>query len=187
MKITHVIRGDDHLSNTPRQVLIYEALGWDVPAFAHVPMIHGPDGSKLSKRHGAASVEELEAAGYIPSAVRNAVALLGWNRDEDSTIHDHRRDDRGLRYCSRSQVACEDRLSQACPHQWAASANADADEFAQAYDRWRTRWVGDGHELYDAAWGLPLDVAPLLVQEKVAMLSEIPPLVRFLACGRIPC
>src|SRR3954453_4696197 len=77
-EITHVIRGEDHLSNTPKQLLVYEALGADAPLFAHVPLLHGPDGKKLSKRHGAASVQDLRAAGYLPEAVRNYLALLGW-------------------------------------------------------------------------------------------------------------
>ena len=77
MGVTHVIRGDDHLSNTPRQILIYEALGFDVPTFAHLSMILGPDGKKLSKRHGAASVEEFCERGYLPDAMVNFLALLG--------------------------------------------------------------------------------------------------------------
>ncbi|HEU0025066.1 MAG TPA: glutamate--tRNA ligase, partial [Thermoleophilaceae bacterium] len=84
MGITHVIRGDDHLSNTPRQALLLEALGAPRPVYAHLPLLHGPDGKKLSKRHGAASVQELRDQGYLPEAVRNYVALLGWG-DEDST------------------------------------------------------------------------------------------------------
>ena len=78
MKITHVIRGDDHLSNTPRQVMAYEALGAPVPTFAHISMILGADGKKLSKRHGATSFEDLMADGYLPEAVTNYIALLGW-------------------------------------------------------------------------------------------------------------
>ena len=78
MGITHVIRGDDHLSNTPRQVLIYEALGAEVPLFAHLSMILGPDGKKLSKRHGTVSVLEYERQGYLPEAVFNYLARLGW-------------------------------------------------------------------------------------------------------------
>jgi glutamyl-tRNA synthetase len=84
MGITHVIRGADHISNTPRQLMILEALGSSPPIFAHLPLLHGPDGKKLSKRHGAASVQELRAQGYLPSAVRNYIALLGWGFD-DST------------------------------------------------------------------------------------------------------
>lgn len=86
MEITDVIRGDDHLSNTPKQILVLEALGFPVPRYAHVPLLHGPDGKKLSKRHGAASVQELRAAGYLPEAVRNYVALLGWGPGDDETL-----------------------------------------------------------------------------------------------------
>jgi glutamyl-tRNA synthetase len=75
--ITHVVRGEDHLSNTPKQLLVFEALGVLPPAYAHLPLLHGPDGRKLSKRHGAASVQELRAAGYLPEAVDNYIALLG--------------------------------------------------------------------------------------------------------------
>lgn len=88
MGITHVIRGDDHLSNTPRQILIYEALGFEVPTFAHLSMILGPDGKKLSKRHGAASVEEFYTRGYLADAMVNFLALLGWSLDGETTIID---------------------------------------------------------------------------------------------------
>ena len=86
MGITHVIRGDDHLSNTPRQILIYEALGAPIPVFAHLSMILGPDGKKLSKRHGATSVEEYRDRGYVPDAMVNFLALLGWSLDGETTI-----------------------------------------------------------------------------------------------------
>jgi glutamyl-tRNA synthetase len=86
MGITHVVRGADHLSNTPRQLLVLEALGGAPPLYAHLPLLHGPDGKKLSKRHGAASVQELRAAGYLPEAVRNYIALLGWGLDETTTF-----------------------------------------------------------------------------------------------------
>ncbi|MFL5845051.1 MAG: glutamate--tRNA ligase [Solirubrobacteraceae bacterium] len=85
-KITHVVRGEDHLSNTPKQLLVLQALGAQSPVYAHLPMIHGPDGKKLSKRHGAASVQELRDAGYLPEAVRNYLALLGWGSSDDETI-----------------------------------------------------------------------------------------------------
>jgi glutamyl-tRNA synthetase len=75
--ITHVVRGEDHLSNTPKQLLVIEALGAQPPKYAHLPLLHGPDGRKLSKRHGAASVQELRDAGYLPEAVDNYIALLG--------------------------------------------------------------------------------------------------------------
>ncbi len=85
-RITHVVRGEDHLSNTPKQLLVYGALGAEPPAFAHLPLLHGPDGKKLSKRHGAASVQDLRDAGYLPAAVRNYLALLGWGDADDETI-----------------------------------------------------------------------------------------------------
>ncbi len=78
MGVTHIIRGDDHLTNGARQKQIYEALGWDVPAMAHIPLIHGPDGAKLSKRHGALGVEAYRALGYLPVAMRNYLVRLGW-------------------------------------------------------------------------------------------------------------
>jgi glutamyl-tRNA synthetase len=84
--ITHVIRGNDHLTNTAKQLLVIEALGAEPPRYGHLPLLHGPDGRKLSKRHGAASVQELRDAGYLPAAVRNYVALLGWGTGDDETI-----------------------------------------------------------------------------------------------------
>ncbi len=82
-RITHVVRGEDHLSNTPKQLLVFEALGVAPPRYAHLPLLHGPDGKKLSKRHGAASVQELREAGYLPEAVRNYIALLGAGFDPE--------------------------------------------------------------------------------------------------------
>ena len=86
MGITEVVRGDDHLSNTPKQLLVLAALGHEPPRYAHLPLLHGPDGKKLSKRHGAASAQELRTAGYLPAAVRNYLALLGWGTDDDTTL-----------------------------------------------------------------------------------------------------
>ncbi len=83
MGVTHVIRGDDHLTNAARQTLIYKALGWETPVFAHIPLIHGPDGAKLSKRHGALGVEAYRDMGYLPEAMRNYLARLGWSHGDD--------------------------------------------------------------------------------------------------------
>ncbi|HHN73291.1 MAG TPA: glutamate--tRNA ligase [Thermopetrobacter sp.] len=83
MGITHVIRGVDHLTNAARQKMIYDALGWEMPRMAHIPLIHGPDGAKLSKRHGALGVEAYRAMGYLPEAVRNYLARLGWSHGDD--------------------------------------------------------------------------------------------------------
>jgi glutamyl-tRNA synthetase len=86
MGITEVVRGDDHLSNTPKQLLVLAALGHQPPRYAHLPLLHGPDGKKLSKRHGAASVQELRDSGYLPAAVRNYLALLGWGTTDNATL-----------------------------------------------------------------------------------------------------
>jgi glutamyl-tRNA synthetase len=84
MGITHVVRGQDHVSNTPRQVMLLRGLGEEPPVYAHIPLLHGTDGKKLSKRHGAASVQEVRDGGYLPEAIRNYIALLGWGYDEST-------------------------------------------------------------------------------------------------------
>jgi len=86
MGVTHVVRGDDHLTNTFRQIQIYNAMGWDLPEFAHIPLIHGPDGAKLSKRHGALGVDAYRDMGYLPEAVRNYLLRLGWAHGDDEII-----------------------------------------------------------------------------------------------------
>src|SRR5258705_827542 len=82
MGVTHIIRGDDHLTNAGRQTQIYNALGWAVPVMAHIPLIHGPDGSKLSKRHGALGVDAYRSMGYLPAALRNYLVRLGWSHGD---------------------------------------------------------------------------------------------------------
>ena len=101
-EITHVIRGEDHISNTPKQLLVLEAIGAPKPVFAHLPLLHGTDGKKLSKRHGAASVQDLRDAGYLPEAVRNYLALLGWGDADDETLISHR----GARAAASTCGAC---------------------------------------------------------------------------------
>jgi glutamyl-tRNA synthetase len=86
MGITHVIRGDDHLTNAARQSQIYKAMGWSTPIFSHVPLIHGPDGAKLSKRHGALGVDAYRAMGYLPEALRNYLVRLGWSHGDDEIM-----------------------------------------------------------------------------------------------------
>ncbi len=88
MGITHIIRGDDHLTNAFRQRQLYQASGWDVPAFAHIPLIHGPDGAKLSKRHGALGIEAYRDMGYLPAALRNYLLRLGWGHGDAEIISD---------------------------------------------------------------------------------------------------
>jgi glutamyl-tRNA synthetase len=86
MGITHIIRGDDHLTNAFRQYHIYEAMGWSVPAFAHIPLIHGSDGAKLSKRHGALGVDAYRSMGYLPQSLNNHLLRLGWGRGDEEII-----------------------------------------------------------------------------------------------------
>jgi len=86
MGITHVVRGSDHLNNTPRQIQLYQALGLDVPQFAHIPLIHGADGSKMSKRHGSVAITEYREKGYLPHAVNNYLARLGWSHGDDEVF-----------------------------------------------------------------------------------------------------
>ncbi len=86
MAVTHIIRGDDHLTNAARQTVIYRAMGWDVPKMAHIPLIHGADGAKLSKRHGALGVEAYRAMGYLPEALLNYLARLGWSHGDDEVM-----------------------------------------------------------------------------------------------------
>ena len=86
MGVTHIIRGDDHLTNAARQTQIYQACGWPVPNMAHIPLIHGPDGAKLSKRHGALGVEAYRALGYLPAALRNYLVRLGWSHGDQEVF-----------------------------------------------------------------------------------------------------
>ena len=87
MGVTDVIRGDDHLNNAFRQQVIFEAMGWDVPKFAHIPLIHGPDGAKMSKRHGAIGVDAYRDQGYLPDAIFNYLLRLGWSHGDDEVIN----------------------------------------------------------------------------------------------------
>jgi glutamyl-tRNA synthetase len=169
MGITDVVRGDDHLSNTPKQLLVLAALGFAPPRYAHLPLLHGPDGRKLSKRHGAASVQELRDAGYLPAAVRNYLALLGWGADDDATLISTK----GL--VERFRVA-------------------DVGRAAAIFDEKKLRWINGRYmremspDDYLAAvaahLGRPADeqlrAACGIVQEKAQTLEEVWPLIRFL-------
>jgi glutamyl-tRNA synthetase len=86
MGVTHVIRGDDHFTNAARQKIIFDAMGWDFPVMSHIPLIHGPDGAKLSKRHGALGVDAYRAMGYLPEAMRNYLVRLGWSHGDDEIM-----------------------------------------------------------------------------------------------------
>ncbi|HEX5527476.1 MAG TPA: glutamate--tRNA ligase [Solirubrobacterales bacterium] len=169
MGITEVVRGDDHLSNTPKQLLVLEALGFEAPPYAHLPLLHGPDGKKLSKRHGAASVQELREGGYLPAAVRNYLALLGWGADDDTTI------------MPTEELVRRFRVE-------------DVGKSAAIFDEKKLRWLNGRfmRELpldeYTAAVARHLGREPdeqlraacAIAQEKAQTLEEVWPLIRFL-------
>jgi glutamyl-tRNA synthetase len=169
MGVSEVVRGDDHLSNTPKQLLVLAALGHEAPRYAHLPLLHGPDGKKLSKRHGAASVQELREAGYLPAAVRNYLALLGWGTDDDTTVMST------AELVSRFQVE-------------------DVGRSAAIFDEKKLRWLNGRfmRELpldeYTAAVARHLDrasdqrlrAACAIAQEKAQTLAEVWGLIRFL-------
>ncbi len=169
MGITEVVRGDDHLSNTPKQLLVLTALGHEAPRYAHLPLLHGPDGKKLSKRHGAASVQELRAAGYLPAAVRNYMALLGWGTDDDTTL------------MSTEELVRRFRV-------------ADVGKAAAIFDERKLRWLNGRFmremplDDYTAAVARHLGreadellrAACEISQEKAQTLEEVWPLIRFL-------
>jgi glutamyl-tRNA synthetase len=169
MEIGEVVRGDDHLSNTPKQLLVLAALGHEPPRYAHLPLLHGPDGKKLSKRHGAASVQELREAGYLPAAVRNYLALLGWGTDDDTTL------------MSTEELVRRFRI-------------ADVGRSAAIFDERKLRWLNGRfmRELplgeYTAAVARHLGREPderlraacAIAQEKAQTLEEVWPLIRFL-------
>jgi glutamyl-tRNA synthetase len=173
MQITHVVRGDDHLSNTPRQLLVLEALGADPPLYAHLPLLHGTDGKPLSKRHGAASVQELRDAGYLAEAVRNYLALLGWGYDATTTFFTTEEliERFSLERVSRSPaVFDEQKLSWMNGHYIRGLEPAELARRSADYMR---------------RLGIPgaddpqLERAVAAVQEKVSTLAEIPRLIGF--------
>jgi glutamyl-tRNA synthetase len=165
--ITHVIRGDDHISNTPKQITIIRAVGAEVPIYAHVPNIFGEDGKKLSKRHGATGVDEFRAAGYVPEALLNFIALLGWAPDGETTL------------MSREELVERFALERVSPSpaqfdyqklDWMNGVYMralSAEEFAHRL----VIWLGDQGYEWDSE--LVARTAPL-VQEKIAKLSDYP-------------
>lgn len=175
MGVTEVIRGDDHLSNTPKQLLVFKGLGIEPPRYAHVPLLHGPDGKKLSKRHGAASVQELRDAGYLPEAIRNYIALLGWGPGDDETL-----------------LSTEELVKRFRPE--------DVGTSSAVFDEKKLRWMNGRYMrempldeyrrsvrsfVEGETSGRPLNEARFafgceIVQEKAQTLQEVWPLIRFL-------
>ena len=169
MGITHVIRGDDHLSNTPKQLMVMEALGVDPPRYAHLPLLHGPDGKKLSKRHGAASVQELRDAGYLPAAVRNYLSLLGWGTQDDTTIisTDELIERFDLERVGRSSAIFDERKLRWLNGRF--MREMDLDDYTQAVARHVGREPDER-----------LRAACEIAQEKAQTLDEVWPLIDFL-------
>jgi glutamyl-tRNA synthetase len=176
MEITDVIRGDDHLSNTPKQLLVFAALGIDPPRYAHLPLLHGPDGKKLSKRHGAASVQELRDAGYLPAALRNYLALLGWGAEDDQTILST---PELIAQFSIERVGRASAIFDERKLRWLNGRymrELDIDDYVAAAARHLER---EGHA--DAAADRDrLREACAISQDKAQTLSELWPLIRFL-------
>jgi glutamyl-tRNA synthetase len=173
MGITQVVRGEDHLSNTPRQLLVLNALGAEPPLYAHLPLLHGTDGKPLSKRHGAASVQELREIGYLPEAVRNYLALLGWGYDAETTFFTTADliEKFSLERVSRSPaVFDEQKLSWMNGHY---IREMDTAELTRRVAEWM------------AARSIPgadeprLEQAVAAVKDKVSTLAEVPRLVGF--------
>jgi len=176
MRITDVVRGDDHLSNTPKQLLVLGALGAEPPRYAHLPLLHGPDGKKLSKRHGAASVQELREAGYLPAAVRNYLALLGWGAEDDETLLST--DELVARF-SVERVGSAAAIFDERKLRWMNGRymrELPADEYA---DRVAAQLEREGHAGV-AADRERLRAACEIVQDKAQTLTEVWPLIRFL-------
>jgi glutamyl-tRNA synthetase len=167
--ITHVVRGADHFSNTPKQMRILAAMGAEVPVYAHVPLLHGPDGKKLSKRHGAASVQELRDRGYLPEAVRNYLALLGWGYDAETTFFttDELKERFSLERVSRSPAVFDEQKLRHMNGRYLRELPVE-----QLTQRLETL-TGRRH----------LDEAAAIAQDKISTLAEFWPLAGFFFDG----
>ena len=170
--ITHVVRGRDHISNTPKQILILRALGAEPPAYAHMPDVAGNDGKKLSKRHGAQNLDEFRALGYLPEALMNFLALLGWSYDDKTTIMSR---DELIERFSLERVGASPAVLDYQKLDWMNGVYIRAlppEEFADRV----VEWVRDQGLPWDEA--LVRRMAPL-VQEKIARLGELPAFAGF--------
>jgi len=177
MAISHVIRGDDHLSNTPRQVLCFQSLGWVPPRYAHLSMILGPDGSRLSKRHGATSVQEYEQAGFLPEAVRNYLALLGWATEDSQQLFSQTElvEKFSIERCGKSPA-----IFDPTKHLWMNGEYVRKMSLKELTDRSlpfiRAAGFLAGQE--DSRRG-EIEAALALEHEKVKLLADVPRLIEF--------
>jgi glutamyl-tRNA synthetase len=175
MGITHVIRGEDLLSSTPRQVLVYRGLGAPVPSFAHLPLLFGPDRKRLSKRHGATSVEELREAGYLAEAVVNFLALMGWHFDAERELFTR---DELVGLFTLERVSSSPAVFDARKLEWMNGVYLRALPVSELADRLTTFLRERGSPLAAQAARI-VEVTPL-AQEKIATLAEFEPLCSFL-------
>ena len=171
--ITHVIRGDDHVSNTPKQLRVLEALGAEPPVYAHVPSVFGEDGRKLSKRHGAVSVDEFRAAGYLPEALRNFLALLGWAPDGETTIMST---DELVERFSLERVGSSPATFDYAKLDWMNGVHLRALELPEYADRIVAYVREQGLDWPEER----IRAAAPLVQEKIGRLGEFPGFAGFL-------
>jgi glutamyl-tRNA synthetase len=183
MGITDVVRGDDHLSNTPKQLLVLGALDAAAPRYAHLPLLHGPDGRKLSKRHGAASVQELRERGYLPAAVRNYLALLGWGAEDDATILSTEEliERFSIDRVGRSSAIFDERKLRWLNGRFMRELPLDSYELRLGA---HLRLQGEpGAEAFDAAAPEQRRIACEIVQDKAQTLDEAWPLIGFVFLG----
>ena len=183
MAITDVVRGDDHLSNTPKQLLVLSALDSTPPRYAHLPLLHGPDGRKLSKRDRAASVQELRDLGYLPAAVRNYLALLGWGTEDDTTIlgTDELIERFSIERVGRSSAIFDERKLRWLNGRFMRELPLEEYERRLA-EHLRRRHEADA-DAFEAAEPERRRAACEIVRDKAQTLEEIWPLIRFLFLG----
>jgi len=183
MGITDVVRGDDHLSNTPKQLLVLSALGAAPPRYAHLPLLHGPDGRKLSKRDRAASVQELRDLGYLPAAVRNYLALLGWGTEDDTTIL---RTDELIERFSIERVGRSSAIFDERKLRWLNGRfmrELPLEEYEERLVAHLRRSDPPAAQAFLAAEPERRRAACEIVQDKAQTLGEVWPLIRFLFAG----
>ena len=172
-RITHVIRGDDHVSNTPKQIQLLEALGAELPTYAHLPIVNGPDGRRLSKRHGAVSVDEFRRAGYVAPALMNYLALLGWSYDDKTTIMNR---DELIERFTLDRVGASPATFDYQKLEWMNGVylrGLSSEEYADTLVAYLREIGFEGDEARIRA-------ASPLVQEKIATLGEFPAFAGFL-------
>jgi glutamyl-tRNA synthetase len=180
MGITDVVRGDDHLSNTPKQLLVLEALGAPPPRYAHLPLLHGPDGRKLSKRDRAASVQELRDLGYLPAAIRNYLALLGWGTEDDTTIltTEELVERFSIERVGRSSAVFDERKLRWLNGRFMRALSLD--DYEDLLSRHLRRYSPEDAGAFEAAPADRRRVACEIVRDKAQTLEEVWPLIRFL-------